>query len=182
MPPIPGLRVIASRIHGYGVVACRDFAPGEIIACVDGILWREEEDRDDTYSLWLDEGWYLDMLDQTRWINHSCDPNAEIEAEVHDGAAWARVIALRAIRAGEEITYDYAFIAELAEPCACGAATCRGLIIDLDELPRLASIEAAEVLPAAPGTTAAAAAGGEPQEQRHRGQAKAAYPPRVAAG
>ena len=32
----------------------------------------------------------------------------------------------------EEITYDYAFVADVAEPCRCGAAACRGVIVDDD--------------------------------------------------
>jgi hypothetical protein len=126
------------------VLATRDFAVGEVIAVVDGILRHEDEGGwDDRYALWLDGGQYLDMLDQTRWINHSCDPNGEVEADFHpDGAPWAHVIAIKPIRAGEEITYDYAFTAELAEPCACGTAACRGFIVDADELPRLAKLRA----------------------------------------
>ena len=137
MPALPGLRVIRSPIHGYGVVATRDFAPGELIADVDGVLWREDELHDDTYCLWMDEGVYLDMVDQTRWINHCCEPNAEIQGEVVDGVPWARVVALRPIRAGEEITYDYGFPAHLAEPCGCGAPGCRKFIVAADELPSL---------------------------------------------
>jgi uncharacterized protein len=137
MPPIPGLRVVISGIHGYGVIATRDFAPGELVTEVEGIVWSAERaDLDDRYSLWLDGDWYFDMVDQTRWINHSCAPNCEIEGGVEPdgGAPWARVVAIRAIRAGEEVTYDYAFDAELAEPCACGVATCRGWIVEEDQL------------------------------------------------
>jgi SET domain-containing protein len=139
MPKLPGLRVVSSGIHGYGVIATRDFAPGEVVAEVDGVLWSSaHEERDDTYSLWLDGDWMFDMVDQTRWINHSCAPNCEVEGDVEsDGAAWARIVALVPIRAGEEVTYDYAFEAEVAEPCRCGAPTCRGYIVDEDELPRL---------------------------------------------
>ena len=138
MPALPGLEVVRSAIHGYGVVARRDFAPGEIIAWVDGVLYREKEIPDDTYALWVEEGWYLDMVDQTRWINHSCDPNGEIEADLDGaGGAWARIVALKPIRAGHEITYDYAFPAEFAEPCRCGTLACRRWIVDADELPRL---------------------------------------------
>jgi hypothetical protein len=145
MPPIAGLRVVNSGIHGYGVIAERDFAAGEVVADVDGFAWNAEvEDRDDRYSLWLDDEWYFDMLDQTRWINHSCAPNCEIEGDIApDGSqAWARVVAVRDIRAGEEITYDYGFTAELAEPCSCGARECRGWIVDEDELPRLLETKA----------------------------------------
>jgi SET domain-containing protein len=97
---------------------------------VDGVLYREDEIVDDRYCLWIDDGWYFDMVDQTRWINHSCDPNAEIEADLDgQGGAWANIVAIRPIHAGEEITYDYGFPPELAERCHCGAPTCRGWIV-----------------------------------------------------
>ncbi len=139
MGVLPGLRVVRSGIHGYGVVATRRFEPGDVLAEVDGVLWSGVEDRDDRYSLWLGDDWFFDMVDQTRWINHSCDPNAEVEAEVVGGGreAWARIVAVRTIEPGDEITYDYGFTADVAEPCACGAKGCRGFIVDEDELPRL---------------------------------------------
>jgi SET domain-containing protein len=144
MPPVSGLRVVRSGIHGYGVVATRDFAPGELVAEVDGVLWNSEvpgDDRDDRYSLWLRDDWYFDMVDQTRYINHSCEPNCEVDGDVGgDGSRpWARITAVRAIRAGEEITYHYGFTADQAEPCLCGLASCCGWIVDPDEHARLAS-------------------------------------------
>jgi hypothetical protein len=133
MATIPGLRVVRSKIDGYGVVATRDFAEGEIVAEVDGVLWHEDDDVDDRYSLILDDGYLFDMVDQTRWINHSCDPNAEVEAGFDaKGAPWARIVAIRPIPEGEEITYDYAFDAAVSEPCCCGSSACRGHIIDID--------------------------------------------------
>ena len=137
MPPLSGLRVVRSAIDGYGVVATRAFAANELLAEVDGVAWREGENVDDKYSLWVDEGHYFDMVDQTRWINHSCDPNAKLDVGVAPatGAVYARILARRPIAAGEEIAYDYAFPAHLAEPCRCGSARCRGLIIDEDALP-----------------------------------------------
>jgi hypothetical protein len=149
MPALPGLRVVRSPIDGYGVIATRAFAPDEVLAEIDGVAWRDGENVDDKYSLWVDEGLYYDMVDQTRWINHSCDPNAKLDVGVDaaSGAVHARVLARRAIAAGEEIAYDYAFPAHLAEPCRCGSARCRGLIIDEDALPL-------------PGTTAPARNGG----------------------
>jgi SET domain-containing protein len=147
MPVDSRIRVFRSPIHGYGVVARRDFARGELIADVDGILYREEELEDDRYCLWISDSFFLDMVDQTCWINHSCDPNAEIEADLDgQGGAWARVVAQRHIRAGEEISYDYAFPQELAEPCTCGAPTCRGYIVDADELGTLVERLAKEPL------------------------------------
>src|SRR5258708_6176959 len=124
MAAIPGIRVVRSPIDGYGVIATRDFAAGEIISEVDGVLWRQGEPVDDRYSLLMGDGFFLDMVDQTRWINHSCDPNAEVDVGINvspEGEqGWARIVALRPVRAGEEISYDYAFDPEVAEPCRCG--------------------------------------------------------------
>lgn len=136
MPLIPGLRVFRSPIDGCGVIATRAFTTDEIVAEVEGIAWREGDNIDDKYSLWIDDGLYYDMVDQTRWIDHSCDPNSLIDCGLEDdGEVFARIIALRPIAVGEELTYDYAFPAHLAEPCRCGSPRCRGLIIDEDALP-----------------------------------------------
>jgi hypothetical protein len=138
VPYASGLRVFRSPIHGYGVRAIDAFQPGQIIANVEGVLYKEEELADDRYCLWVDDGFYFDMVDQTRWINHACEPNTEIEAELDGaGGAWARVIALRAIQPGEEITYHYGFPLDLAERCSCGGKSCAGWIVDPDYLPEL---------------------------------------------
>jgi SET domain-containing protein len=136
MPLVEGLRVVRSKLHGYGVVATRDYAAEELIAEVEGIAWHLGEWWDDTYSLRITDALWFDMVDQTRWINHYCDPNAEVDVGVDaQGEPWAKVYAWRDIRAGEEITYDYELDPEVAEPCRCGAATCRGMIVRL-EAPR----------------------------------------------
>lgn len=140
-----GLKVIRSKIHGYGVIATRRYKKGDILCYGDGVLWREADDFDDTYAL-IAPGYeqnpdgsegpplFWDLADQTRWINHSCDPNSEVDtrwdAEAQVIVAWW--YALRDIEPGEELTYDYAFAAACAEPCFCGAGICRGLIVDDD--------------------------------------------------
>jgi hypothetical protein len=144
MAAISGLRVVRSSIDGYGVVATRDFAEGEVIADVDGVLWHENDPVDDRYSLIIGDGYFFDMVDQTRWINHSCDPNVEVEVGMDEGrGAWAQIVAIRPVRAGEEIAYDYAFDAAVAEPCRCGTAVCRGFIVDPDALHLVAKPTAA---------------------------------------
>lgn len=137
MPSLDGLRVVRSRIHGYGVVATRSFLPGETVCFGDGVAYRPDDDFDDTYALILDtpRGDVLwDLVDQTRWLNHSCDPNSEVRSHWNEdsGTLVAWWVALKPIAPGEEITYDYAFVADVAEPCACGAPSCRGLIVDPD--------------------------------------------------
>jgi len=140
MPQIEGLRVIRSSIHGYGVIATRAHRAGDVVANVDGVQLRLEEIVDDEYCLWVNDDLYFDMVDQTRYINHCCDPNCEVEADVDDaGVVWARIVALRDIAPGEEVTYDYGFSLEHAIPCRCGAPACRGLIIDADLVPAMAA-------------------------------------------
>jgi uncharacterized protein len=141
MPLLEGLRVVHSKIHGYGVVATRAFRRDEVLCFGDGVLYDSRTEFDDTYALILsgegsgiDDTLFWDLTCQTRWFNHSCDPNTEVmaewDAETQTVKAWW--VALRDIAVGEEITYDYGFAAECAEPCACGAATCRGVIVDDD--------------------------------------------------
>jgi hypothetical protein len=145
MGSIEGLEVVQSRIHGYGIIATRRFCAGEVICHGDGILYRESQEFDDTYSLVLpgyelnpdgSEGppLFWDLVDQTRWLNHSCDPSSEVDSswDAARGRAVAWWVALRDIEIGEEITYDYGFVGPLAEICSCGAGTCRGLIVDTD--------------------------------------------------
>ncbi|MDP1829844.1 MAG: SET domain-containing protein-lysine N-methyltransferase [Archangium sp.] len=131
MARLPGLQVIRSPVQGYGVIATRRWKAGSVITNVDGVLWRAGEKRDDRYSLILDEGVFFDMVDQTRWVNHSCEPNVVVEAGVtRQGNGWAQLQALRTIEPGEELFYDYALPEALKERCHCRARTCRGWIVE----------------------------------------------------
>ncbi len=131
MARIPGLRVIRSPVEGYGVITTRARKRGSVICDVDGVMWLAKEKRDDKYSLILEPGVFFDMVDQTRWVNHSCEPNVVVEAGVtRDGNGWAQLQALRDIAVGEELFYDYALPPELKERCFCGAKKCRGWIVE----------------------------------------------------
>ena len=68
------------------------------------------------------------LTNLARYINHSCDPNCEIHTTTH--TIW--VVALRRIRAGEELGYNYGYdIKNYTEfPCHCGAQNCCGYILD----------------------------------------------------
>jgi SET domain-containing protein len=70
---------------------------------------------------------------ESRFINHSCDPNCETLIE--RGHIW--ISSIKSIRAGEEITYDYMYDDDPKYTakdyrfyaCHCGAANCRGTIV-----------------------------------------------------
>lgn len=70
-----------------------------------------------------------------RLINHSCEPNCE--AAQSRGRIW--MVALKTIREGTELTFNYGF--ELApwrdNPCRCGTKSCVGAIVAKKYWPRL---------------------------------------------
>ena len=151
MPKVPGIHVVRSPISGYGVVATRDFAESEVVADIDGVTFRLPDPRDDTYALYIAPGVLYDIVDQTRFVNHSCQPNCYVETgQSADGQAWARLITLRAISTGEELSFDYAFHAESAVPCHCGTPSCRRFIVCEEELSVVLASRAASPTSQAP--------------------------------
>ena len=62
-----------------------------------------------------------------RFINHSCSPNCEAQSE--EDRIW--IVALRDIKAGEELGFNYGYDLEdyLEHPCRCGAKNCVGYIV-----------------------------------------------------
>lgn len=70
-----------------------------------------------------------------RLMNHSCDPNCE--AIQSRGRIW--LCARRAIKAGDELTFNYGFDLENWEdhPCLCGSKRCVGYIVDEELWPGL---------------------------------------------
>jgi len=144
--PARRIQVRRSGVHGKGVFAVQDIAEGEkIIEYVGEIItWKEAQrrhphdpnDPNHTFYFHVDEERVIDAKhggNSSRWINHSCDPNCEADEE--DGRVFIK--ALRNIKAGEELNYDYGLIIDepytkklKAEyPCWCGAKLCRGTLL-----------------------------------------------------
>jgi hypothetical protein len=79
----------------------------------------------------------LEPIAPFRYVNHSCDPNAElvgVEHFRHGPTGQLMLEACRDIATGEEIAIDYAWRAEDAIPCHCSSQNCRGWIVALEEL------------------------------------------------
>ena len=66
-------------------------------------------------------------LEDADYINHSCLPNCGIKGSL-------RIVAMRAIEVGEEITIDYAMSesSDYKMKCECGANNCRGFVTGED--------------------------------------------------
>ena len=144
------IQVRRSGVHGKGVFALQDLAEGETIIEYVGeiISWDEAQDRhphdpndpNHTFYFHVNEDRVIDALhggNSSRWINHSCDPNCEAD-EDNDRIF---IKAIRNIKAGEELNYDYGLIIDepytkklKAEyPCWCGSAHCRGTLLSPKE-------------------------------------------------
>ncbi|KAK7065809.1 Histone-lysine N-methyltransferase setd2 [Halocaridina rubra] len=64
----------------------------------------------------------------SRFINHSCDPNAQTQKWTVNGELRVGFFATKDIEVGEEINFDYRLERYGREPqrCFCGTAVCRG--------------------------------------------------------
>jgi uncharacterized protein len=138
------ISVRRSGIHGKGIFAAVALGKGTRIIEYKGKRIPEEV-ADDKYG--NDEGThtFLFLLEDqividanfggnsSRWINHSCDPNCDAFEE--KGRMY--IDAIKNIKAGEELTYDYNLIVEerytpalkRMYACACGSRKCRGHIL-----------------------------------------------------
>jgi len=142
MKTLPYHIVRNSKIHGRGVFAKRPIRKGTIILEYTGPVISEKEA--DKVGISTENGHSHTMLFQldkkrvingneggdARYVNHGCDPNCETE---QDGDH-IYIKAVRAIKKGEELVYDY----HLQVPgkitdkikkeyaCFCGSPSCRG--------------------------------------------------------
>jgi hypothetical protein len=136
------IQVRRSGVHGKGVYALRPIRKGEVIVEYKGerITWKEAlrrhphdpKDPDHTFYFHIDDQRVIDAKyggNAARWINHACNPNCE--SDIVDDRVYIK--ALRAIKPGEELFYDYGLVIdERYTPkvkkqfeCRCGARDCR---------------------------------------------------------
>lgn len=120
--------------HGKGLFATETIQEGELIFFVNGRIVTYEEGLrlpcGGDHSVQIGPDLYVDPQYPSKYINHSCEPNAGIRDDLS-------VVAIRRIEPGDEVTFDYSTcILERAFrlKCECGEANCRGWIGDFDEL------------------------------------------------
>jgi hypothetical protein len=135
------LIVRSSAIHAAGCYTTSPIRKGARVAEYTGHrLSKAEadlryEDSPITYLFGLGDGsMVIDGHATAMFINHSCAANCETSEE--EGRVWIR--ALRPIKAGEEITYDYCLYdgGDEQASCNCGAANCRGTMYSPEEIKR----------------------------------------------
>jgi hypothetical protein len=135
----PKTEVRDSQIHGRGLFALADLAKDEIVAVKGGHIINRKTlrekitprlgpveiqiDKDLFIAPVTDEERELSML----YSNHSCDPNLGMRGEI-------TFLAMRDIRAGEELTHDWAMTDDddYSVDCKCGALNCRKILTGKD--------------------------------------------------
>ncbi|HEY1171607.1 MAG TPA: SET domain-containing protein-lysine N-methyltransferase [Verrucomicrobiae bacterium] len=129
------VEVRKSGIHDTGCFAACDIRKGEkVIEYVGPHMSKAESAKQcedgNVYVFTLNDA--VDINGNVEWnparfINHSCAPNCESEND--DPHIW--ILAVRDIKAGEELTYNYGFdIEEYKDyPCNCGAKDCVGYMV-----------------------------------------------------
>ena len=112
--------------RGRGLFARKPIPAGDHLLEYTGIKipTAEADHSSSRYLFDLENGWTLDgspHSNTARYINHSCEPNCECRLE--DGRIM--IYALRDIKRGEELTFDYGseYFGEYfgREGCKCGA-------------------------------------------------------------
>jgi SET domain-containing protein len=135
----PKTEVRESKIHGRGLFAKADVAQGEIVVVKGGhIVDRETLRREITPNLGpveiqIDDDLFIAPVNAVErelsmlYSNHSCDPNLGLRGEI-------TFVAMREIRAGEELTHDWAMTDDddYSTECYCGASSCRKVLTGKD--------------------------------------------------
>lgn len=142
-----------SPIHGKGVFASRFIRKGtRIIEYLGERIDKKESNRRglalfeeasksggaSVYIFDVNEQWDLDgnkPFNHARLINHTCEPNTEMVNEEDR----LFLFALRDIRKGEELSFDYGYDIEhfLDHPCRCGKPGCVGYIVSRSQWAQL---------------------------------------------
>jgi len=138
---IPGLIIRSSSIHAAGCYTMRPVRKNTRIVEYGGRRIHKSEadelysDRVVTYLFGVDgTNLVIDGYGTAMYINHSCDPNCETVE--HRGQIWIK--AIRDIKPGEELTYEYNLYDSDEDncDCYCGAKPCRGTMYSPEEVIR----------------------------------------------
>src|SRR6266496_6809001 len=128
-----------SKIHGRGLFAIADIAKNEIVAIKGGHIVDRKTLREKItpvlgpVEIQIDDDLFIAPVTEDErelsmlYSNHSCDPNLGMRGEI-------TFVAMRDIRASEELTHDWAMTDDddYSVECKCGAPNCRKILTRKD--------------------------------------------------
>lgn len=127
---------VSKSKFGKGVFAVKNIHRGERICIMKGKRIQSKDFSRETqrgrntladpFQIGIDQ--YLLLDEPYLFINHSCDPNAGLKNNID-------LIAIRKIRQGEEILYDYSTVWFEGFACKCGSPKCRKNVSEFYTIP-----------------------------------------------
>ena len=135
----PKTEVRESKIHGRGLFAVADITKNEIVAVKGGHIVDRKPLREKItpvlgpVEIQLDDELFIAPVTEEErersmlYLNHSCNPNVGVRGEI-------TFVAMREIRAEEELTHDWAMTDDddYSLQCNCGASDCRKILTGKD--------------------------------------------------
>jgi len=140
-----------STVHGSGLFASKNIKNGsKIIEYVGDKVTKKEGDRRAdkqlnkakknknngmVYIFELNQRYDIDggvTYNEARLINHSCNPNCEVEIE--NNRIW--ISAIKHIKKNAELSYNYGYSYDtdyIDHICKCGSKKCVGYILNEDQ-------------------------------------------------
>ena len=136
------LKVQTTKGYGKGIFAKKNIKKDEIVSVLGGHVFEAFKEQKmleklSDYSLQINENLVIGPMsareiDDSDYFNHSCSPNVGFNGQIF-------LVAMRNIKKGEQITFDYAMVISKAKGarfykmrCLCGSKNCRGYITDND--------------------------------------------------
>lgn len=137
------MKLVKTEKCGSGILAAEDISQGDFVieyvgeviddkACEER-LWRMKHSGETNFYLCeVNRDMIIDATykgNKSRFINHSCKPNTEMQKWTTDGETRIAIFAIRDIKKGEELSYDYQFVQFGADQaCYCGSSQCRQML------------------------------------------------------
>ncbi|KAA0060212.1 histone-lysine N-methyltransferase ASHH3 [Cucumis melo var. makuwa] len=138
--PVKKMKLVKTEKCGSGIVADEDIKQGEFVieyvgeviddkTCEERLWNMKHRGETNFYLCEINRDMVIDATykgNKSRYINHSCCPNTEMQKWIIDGETRIGIFATRDIPKGEHLTYDYQFVQFGADQdCHCGAVDCR---------------------------------------------------------
>lgn len=134
------LKLVQTEKCGSGIVAEEEIEQGEFIieyvgeviddkTCEERLWKMKHHGETNFYLCEINRDMVIDAThkgNKSRYINHSCNPNTQMQKWIIDGETRIGIFATCDIKKGEHLTYDYQFVQFGADQdCHCGAIGCR---------------------------------------------------------
>ena len=140
------VEVVDAGEKGLGLQTNEDLKQGDFIIEYTGVaikkeyldsMFRRYKMERMLYIMALDNDVYIDARKKggiARYINHSCEPNCAVHRWKVRGVSRAGIFALRDIKNGEELSFDYKWKRKRGRAptkCYCKTINCRGTLEDM---------------------------------------------------